>query len=71
LVDIENDSGDIRRLFIGPAAGGLSIGEKSEIIQVITTATPLGKALLNKTLDDEFELNIGRQSQHFTVIDIR
>ena len=71
LVEIENDKGETQRLFIGPAAGGLSLGEKPNIIQVITPATPLGQALLNKTIDDEFELHIGSLSQYFTLIDIQ
>lgn len=71
LVDIENSSGDIQRLFIGPAAGGLCIEEEPQVIRVITTATPLGQALLHKNIDDEFELNINQQSQHFTIIDIQ
>ena len=71
LVDIENDNGDIQRLFIGPAAGGISIKDKPHIIRVITPSTPLGKALLNKTIDDEIVININHQSQYFTIIDIQ
>ncbi len=69
-VEIENDSGGIQRLFIGPAAGGLSIGEKPDTVQLITPSTPLGQALLNKTVGDEFELHIRSVSQSFAIIGI-
>ncbi len=71
LVEIENQKGENKRLFLGPAAGGLCIGEKPDQIQVVTSSSPLGSALLNKYIDDEFELNIQRRLERFTVIDIR
>lgn len=71
LVDLENENGDITQLFIGPCAGGLCLGEKPNITRVITPATPLGKALLHKSIDDDIELKINHQTQYFTVIDIR
>lgn len=71
LVDIESNSGDIQRLFIGPAAGGLCIEEKPQVIRVITTTTPLGQALLHRTIDEEFGLIINQQSLRFTIIDIQ
>lgn len=70
LVDIETGSGERRRLFVGPSAGGLCVGKKPDVIQVITTATPLGKALLDKMVDDEIELTVDKLHQIITVIDI-
>ena len=70
-VDIENSLGEIQRLFIGPGAGGLCITENSQSIRVITTATPLGQALLNKNIDDDIEISINKQSQYFTITDIQ
>lgn len=71
LVDIENSSGQVQRLFIGPAAGGQSIEEKPHTIHVVTVSTPLGQAMLNKMLDDEIELRINKRSEYFTIIDIQ
>lgn len=71
LVSLEDSEGDIQRLFIGPSAGGLRIPGKLNNLQVLTLATPLAKALLNKTVGDEIELKINAQSQYFTIIDIQ
>jgi len=71
LVDIEDDEGKIKRVFIGPGAGGLNIEVQSISILVISTVTPLGQALLDKGLHEVFELKINRQSLSFTVIDIQ
>ena len=70
-VDIENSEGVIQRLLLGPAAGGLSIKVQAHTIQVVTIATPLGQALLNKTIDEEFELRVNKLSQQLTIIDIK
>lgn len=71
LVTIEDGNGKIRRLFIGPAAGGLSIGEINDPIQVITATSPLGKALINRIIEDEFELQLNHLTKYFTIIDIQ
>lgn len=70
LVEVENCYGDIQRLFIGPTAGGLRIGRKPDEIQILTVSTPLGRALLNKTMVDEIELKLGHRIQRLTIRDI-
>ena len=71
IVDIESDKDEIQRLFIGPAAGGLLLNSQPMAIRVITTGTPLGKALLNKSIDDEISLRINDTTQLFTIINIQ
>ena len=71
LVDLENNKGEVQRVFIGPAAGGLKIGESLHTITVVTTSTPLGRALLDKCIDDEIELNINNRLEKFIVVDIQ
>jgi transcription elongation GreA/GreB family factor len=70
-VDIENSKGEVQRLLIGPAAGGLRIIDQTHTVQVVTIATPLGQVLLNKTIDEAVELRVNSLSQHFTIIDIK
>jgi transcription elongation GreA/GreB family factor len=69
-VDIKNSANIDQQLFIGPAAGGLSIKNQTYNLQVITLATPLGQALLDKTIDEEFELKINNISQYYTIMSI-
>ncbi|MFT5693840.1 MAG: transcription elongation GreA/GreB family factor [Oceanicoccus sp.] len=71
LVDIESSGGDCQRIFLGPAAGGLRIEEKSMMIQVITSATPLGKLLFGKYIDDDVELAVDNVTKHYSIVNIQ
>jgi len=53
LVTLEDDDGGQRRLFLGPEAAGLKIGEGDGLVTVITPRSPLGQQLLGKRVDDE------------------
>ncbi|ELF6206322.1 GreA/GreB family elongation factor [Pseudomonas putida] len=56
LVTLEDDAGGQRRLFLGPEAAGLKIGERDELVTVITPRSPLGQQLMGKRVDDEVSL---------------
>ncbi|WEK29725.1 MAG: transcription elongation factor GreAB [Candidatus Pseudomonas phytovorans] len=56
LVSLEDEDGGQRRLFLGPEAAGLKIGEGDELVTVITPRSPLGQLLLGKRVDDEVSL---------------
>lgn len=59
LVFLQDDSDEkIHRYFLGPSAGGLVIESNHEdkSITVITTDSPLGKAMQGKSVDDDVVL---------------
>lgn len=58
LVTADAD-GAVHRYFIAPAGGGTMLGA----VQVITLASPLGKALLGKREGDEVELTLGGKTR--------
>ncbi|WP_313711532.1 transcription elongation factor GreAB [Pseudomonas sp.] len=66
LVTLEDERGDQRVLFLGPEAAGLKIGERDQLVTVITPRSPLGQQLVGKKIDDELSLG----SQLFYIIDI-
>lgn len=70
LVSVESEDGTVRAVFIGPGAGGLSLGAGPEAVQVVTSATPLGQSLLNQHLGDEFTLTINTSSHFYTIVGI-
>lgn len=70
LVCIEDDQEQQRRLFIGPAAGGLNIESKHGPVQVITTTAPLGQALMGRNLDDEVVWTIDSRNESFSIVAI-
>jgi transcription elongation GreA/GreB family factor len=57
LVEVEED-GKRTQYFVAPAGGGSVLGGD---VQVITPASPLGRALAGKRAGDEVELKIGTQ----------
>lgn len=59
LVQLEDEKGDKRRVFIGPAAGGLRLEFDGGEVMVITSASPLGQALIGKRCGDLAELESG------------
>ncbi len=67
LITLEPENGRSRLVFMGPDAGGLkvSVGETECI--VITPESPLGRALLGKTCDDEIDVGQGAGRKTYTV----
>ena len=59
LVQLEDDEGLTRLVFLGPAAGGLRLEFDQEEIMVITPASPLGRELLGKQCGDLITITSG------------
>ncbi|MCX2685264.1 GreA/GreB family elongation factor [Pseudomonas sp. DCB_AW] len=66
LVTLEDEDGQQRRLFLGPEAAGLKVGEGDELVTVITPRSPLGQQLVGKRVDDEVSLG----AQVFFIVDV-
>ena len=70
LIRLQTATGERRTLFLGPAAGGETINIDGEEIMMITSASPMGQAVINKKVGDSFSLEIGPQTQHLTVLSV-
>jgi transcription elongation GreA/GreB family factor len=68
LVTIEADDGSCRQVFLGPDAGGLKLAVDDAECIVITPQSPLGRALLSKTCDDEVRVGSGADLKIFTIV---
>ena len=55
-------------LFIGPDGASMKLINATLSIQVISSAAPLGKAILGKVPGDEVTITLGASRQSFTVI---
>lgn len=66
LVILEDEQGERRRLFLGPEAAGLKIGQGDGLVTVITPRSPLGQQLVGKKVDDE----LGLGAQVFYIVEI-
>lgn len=69
LVQLEEENGNSKFLLIVNRAGGYKISQNDIEVQSITPASPLGKKLWQKKLDDEIELNIQGQNKYFCIVD--
>lgn len=49
--------------FIGPSAGGLKVTLSIGEVIVITLASPIGKAINKKIIDDDYEFQAGNKTQ--------
>lgn len=60
-----------QQLFIGPAGGSMALGVGDQVVQVISTEAPLGRAMLGKCEGDEVSLQVGATRQQFEVLWVR
>ncbi|MCK5825405.1 MAG: GreA/GreB family elongation factor [Desulfuromusa sp.] len=64
VVQLEDDEGRIRLVFLGPAAGGLLLDLDGVELMIITPASPLGRELIGKQCGDVIELNSGTAREY-------
>jgi transcription elongation GreA/GreB family factor len=69
LVTLERDDAMHRTVFLAPAGGGVVL-QAEPPIHVVTTETPLGRAILGKHLDDEVTLRIAYETRTFVVVEL-
>jgi len=70
LVTIEADDGSCRQLFLGPDAGGLKLADGDAECIVITSLSPLGRALLGKVCGDEIHIGSGATRKSFVIVSV-
>lgn len=63
LVTLEGEDGSVRRLFLGPEAGGLKIPAAGGDVLVITPGSPLGRTLLGQAVGDLVNVGPGGEGE--------
>lgn len=63
LVWLDYDDGENKKVFILPCGAGIQLEVADEKVLVITPKAPLAKAILGKTVDDDFEIVIAGQDR--------
>ncbi len=56
LVELEDQDGQTKTVFIGPASGGLQLSCAGRTVQVISPESPMGEALIGNLYGDSFQL---------------
>jgi len=60
--------GERSRYFVAPQGGGMKSTFDGEPIQVITPRSPIGRAVLGKTVGDVVELQVDRGAREYEVV---
>lgn len=69
LVEIEDERGEGRTLFLAPTGAGVTLtGPGGDgFFSVITPASPIGRALMGRRLGDEVEVMVRREVREWTI----
>lgn len=70
LVLLADEQDRQQRVFLGPEAAGLKIGEGQALITVITPRSPLGQSLMGKLEGDEMVLVLGNGRQVYELVEV-
>jgi transcription elongation GreA/GreB family factor len=71
VVDLVDDRGNHRRVFLAPAAGGLVLEVDDAEILLITPASPLGRELIGRECGDLVVLASDATNREYEIVSIR
>ena len=71
LIELEDEAGATRCLFLAPYGGGQSLSVGGVTIVVVTPSSALGRALLGKQEGDDFALRTRDSSREYTILTVR
>lgn len=71
LVSLNDINNQKSHFFLSPVSGGLKVNHLEIEFSLITTSTPLGKLLIDRTLGEEFELVLGNKSRQYEIVNIQ
>ena len=69
LVQLEDEAGTQRTIFLGPAAGGMRLQCATAEVMIITPDSPIGEQLLGRQTGDAFELE-GASRREYEITDV-
>ncbi len=68
LVDADNKQ---QQLFLGPDGGSMKLGSGADCVQVISSESPLGKAMLGKGEGDAVSIQVAPSRRQFEVLRVQ
>ncbi len=71
VAGIEDEDGNVKVVLLLPVAGGVVLESQGIDVHVVTPTSPLGRGLLGKTVDDDFEVSVRGTSRCWTVMAVR
>jgi len=71
LVELEDDDGGTRLLFMAPHAGGTELTVAGMSVLVVTPSSPLGTALLGRGMGDDVQLSVRGKRRNYVISAVR
>lgn len=71
LVCLADSEHKQQHVFLGPGGGSMRLVSEAQLVQVISSEAPLGKALLGRREGDEVSIQIAATRQQFEVLRVR
>lgn len=68
VVCLVDSDGQQHHLFLGPAGGSMKLVVGHQLVQVISSEAPLGRAMLGKCVGDEVSMQVAPIRQQFEVL---
>jgi len=68
LVCLVDSDGKQLHLFLGPDGGSMKLLSGAQLVQVISSETPLGRAMLGKCEGDDVSIRVAQVRQQFEVV---
>ncbi len=70
VVTLEDDAGEQTRFLMLPSFGGVVLELEGNKVQVVTPPSPLGAALLGRSLGEVIELRVKSGRRELTIVDV-
>lgn len=70
LVSLVDADGQPQHVFLGPEGGSMKLHCGDQLVQVISSEAPLGRALLGKCEGDEVAVQVGASRLEFEVVGV-
>ena len=70
LISLVDSCAKHQQLFLGPEGGSMKLASGAQIVQVISSEAPLGRAMLGRCEGEEVSIQVARIRLHFEVLRI-
>ena len=68
LICLVDADGKQQQFFLGPGGGSMKLASGSEVVQVISSEAPLGRAMLGQCEGDQVSIQVASTGQQFEVL---
>ena len=71
VVTIEDEGdGTVQNFFLVPCGGGKLLSTPAGSVRTLNLSSPMGQAILRKSVDDEVVLTLGGQRKRFSILEV-